>query len=60
MGLTKYQFELLTYIEKKGPLAADKRDISNNICISGKQISKDLDFLLSKKRLFWQLAWAHE
>ena len=49
MGLTKYQFELLTYIEKKGPLAADKRDISNNICISGKQISKDLDFLLSKK-----------
>lgn len=49
MQLTKYQFELLTYIENRSPLVFDKRTISNDISISSQQISRDFGFLLEKK-----------
>lgn len=49
INITKYQFELLTYIENRSPLVFDKRTISNDICISSQQISRDFGFLLEKK-----------
>lgn len=45
MNLTRYQFELLTYIEKNSPLKFNHRTISDTLCISGTKIDRDLKFL---------------
>lgn len=45
MELTRYQFELLTYIEKRESFILDHRAISDEICISGNQVDRDMKFL---------------
>lgn len=47
MNLTKYQFDLLTYLEKKGQFELDRRELTDTLCISGKEIQKSIDFLLN-------------
>lgn len=47
MNLTKYQFDLLTYLEKKGQFELDRRVLTDTLCISGKEIQESLDFLLN-------------
>lgn len=44
MKLTRYQFELLAYLERNGAKEYTLRDISDSINISGSQVSKDLDW----------------
>lgn len=46
MGMTRYQFELLTFIEKRGQLAASIRMLADMLCISGTAVSRELAKLL--------------
>lgn len=46
MGLTRYQFELLTFMEKRGPLTASVRMLADTLCISGTAVSRELANLL--------------
>ena len=48
MELTRYQFELLTYIEKRESFVLDHRAISDKICISGNQIDRDMALFVEK------------
>lgn len=48
MELTRYQFELLTYIEKRKSFVLDHRAISYKICISGNQIDRDMALFVEK------------
>ncbi|MCD5598267.1 phosphocholine cytidylyltransferase family protein [Lactobacillus delbrueckii subsp. lactis] len=48
MELTRYQFELLTYIEKRKSFVLDHRAISDKICISGNQIDRDMALFVEK------------
>ena len=43
--MERYDFELLTYIEHKGPGEYSVRRLSDDICISGTQVSRRLDKL---------------
>ncbi len=43
MNITRYQFEILTYIEKHGKIEFILRNLSDNLCISGNQIRRDVD-----------------
>lgn len=45
MLLTRYEFELLAYIEKHGRKNYSIREISDNLCISGSEITKCIDKL---------------
>lgn len=45
MKLTRYQFELITYIEEKKQIIYNQRDLSDSLCISGTEIKRDFDFL---------------
>ena len=41
--MTRYLFELLTYIEKKGKKAYSIRELSDSLCISGSIVSKCIE-----------------
>ncbi len=43
--LTRYQFEVLTYLEKEGKRDYQQRELSDGLCISGNQVSECLEFL---------------
>lgn len=47
MSLTRYQFDLLTYFEKYKSFKFDIRELTDTLCISGKEIQESLDFLLN-------------
>ena len=46
--MTRYLFELLTYIEKNGIRLYSIRELSDNLCISGTAISKSLETAIEK------------
>ena len=46
MALTRYEFELLTYIERNGDTVYNIRTISDAICISGTEVTKDIEKFL--------------
>lgn len=48
MERTRYQFELLAFVEKQSPLAYTHRMLSDSLCISGTAISRELNVLLEK------------
>ena len=52
MSLTRYEFEILSYIEKKGKKKYSIRDISDDICVSETQILKSMDDLIQEKLLY--------
>ena len=43
--LTRYQFEVLTYIEKRNSIAMENhiRELADSLCISGTMVSKCLE-----------------
>ena len=43
--MTRYEFELLAYIEKQGRMNCSIREISDHLCISGTEISRCIDAL---------------
>lgn len=47
MELTRYQFELLAYLEKNGAKEYTQRQISDFINISGSQVGNDLEWAVS-------------
>ena len=47
--MTRYEFEVLTYIEKNGPACYSVRQLSDELCISGNQILKCLESLKKQK-----------
>ena len=47
MELTRYQFELLAYLEKNGANEYTQRQISDSINISGSQVGNDLEWAIS-------------
>ncbi len=46
--ITRYQFEILTFIEKKESFQFILRNLSDTLCISGNQISKDIEALINE------------
>lgn len=44
--LSRYQFEILTFVEKRGSFAFRQRILSDALCISGNQIAQDLEKLV--------------
>lgn len=51
MSLTRYQFEVLAYIEKNGSQPYAIRDLSDSLCISGTEISRCLDQMKAEGNL---------
>lgn len=51
MPLSRYEFELLAYIEKHGNRAYTIRELSDNLCISGSEIGRCLDKLSKEGKL---------
>lgn len=45
MSLTRYEFELLSYLEKTGKTGHDLRTVSDNLCISAAQVSQSIESL---------------
>lgn len=45
MNITRYQFEILSFVEKKGKFEYTQRMLSDTLCVSGNQIKADLDVL---------------
>ena len=48
MKFTRYQFEIMAFVEKEKQLEHNQRFISDTLCISGNQIKKDIEFLTEK------------
>lgn len=65
--MNRYQFEVLTYIEKNGKKEYPMRTLSDTLKISGTAISKALDelemkLLLKDVKIRWRLlkeVWRH-
>ena len=53
--MNRYQFEVLTYIEKNGKKEYPMRTLSDTLKISGTAISKALDELLKDVKIRWRL-----
>lgn len=51
MEITRYQFELLTYIEKNGKREYPLRTLSDTLKISGTEISSSLEFLVENEMI---------
>lgn len=48
MNITRYQFELLAFVERQSPLAYTHRMLSDSLCISGTVVDRELHTLLEK------------
>ena len=49
MSLSRYEFEILKYLEKRGSVCCSIRELSDEICISGSTVRKMLHELEEKK-----------
>lgn len=49
--LTRYQFEVLAYLEKEGKRDYQQRELSDQLCISGTQVSECLNYLRDQEFL---------
>lgn len=51
MNISRYQFELLAFVERQSPLAYTHRMLSDSLCISGTAVDRELTFLLEQALL---------
>lgn len=45
MDITRYQFELLTFVEARGPLAYSVREFADTLCLSGTLVDREVNTL---------------
>ena len=54
MSLTRYEFEVLSYLEREGKRQYSIRQVSDSLCISGKVVMKCLDHFIQNKLIHFE------